>query len=299
MYPCSRANFTKLTAGVNSNPIFDNSTLIGIPPYSYPASDEDIPIFGNLIELNGDVSIDGVSNSSGCCGKLSAIDKFPMRPTLEWDNIQSNLMAAAIFKNKIEISLDGHRIENVNDIVWTWNSGMNTGSQSSGKIVVEYLDGKDVTNGETQESNTPLEANKTYIWGVWAWNEAGTEIAFSSKAIPFIVESLESLPVISFEQLDGNWQLESATRQSDGVDLTQSFPIQNIDINVTCERSLGELELSYSTFPDNNNGVIISGMNEETIEIEGIIFSNMIMVCDDRFIGNATLNNEQIRISYR
>jgi hypothetical protein len=310
MFPCVSADIYGISTKINDNTIFDNTSPIFIPAYAYATPPGLVAELGSTVQVLGDTSINGLMEASGCCELLQHIDKYPAEPVFEWENAQSNLVAAAIFKDRIRVSLDGGRIQNTGDIVWTWNSGMGTGSQSSGKTVIAYKDGKDVEGGQTLASTTPLEIGKVYFWAVWAWNENGTTINFSSRAIPFLVVPMAKFNVISFDQMNGfliglrdvpvNWTLLSA-RLLNGTDQTGTFPVQGFTLTVDCNIEEGVHELSYTTAPGGETGLILEGLGvfDTGIEIGGVLFSNFVMPCDEQLESRATFNGQSYNVLYQ
>lgn len=310
MFPCVSADIYSISTKINTNTIFDNTSPIIISAYSYATPPDLVATLGSTAQVLGDTSVNKLVDASSCCELLQHLDKYPSEPTFEWENAQSNLVAAAIFKDQIRVSLDGGRIQNTNDIVWTWNSGMGTGSQASGKTIIAYEDGKDVEGGETLTTSTPLETGQVYFWAVWAWNENGTAISFSSRAIPFLVVPLARFDVISFDQMNGHpiglerkavsWTLISA-KLLNGVDQTGLFPIQGFTLTVDCSESEGVPELSYTTLPGGEEGVLLEslGLFNEGIEIGGVLFSNLVMPCDEQFNSSARVDGQQYTVLYQ
>lgn len=71
----------------------------------------------------------------------------------------------AIFNERISIDYSTNQIENINSIVWAWNTGMSTGQEGA----ISYNNG-------------------SYILAIWAWDWYAEKIAYSSREIPFTVE---------------------------------------------------------------------------------------------------------------
>jgi hypothetical protein len=158
-YSCTEEEATL----INEDLIFSNSYQIKIPGYTYFDSE------GNSIFVRGDSSY-----------LASYPDTLNSLPLLAWDSIGLKLIIVAIFTSPIIVS--NNEIVNFEDIIWEWHSGMNFGKEG----YVQYLDGRDVINGEIGESVTPLHES-TYYWGVWAWNSNGKKILYSSRALEFYV----------------------------------------------------------------------------------------------------------------
>jgi hypothetical protein len=195
--------------------------------------------------------------------------------------------------------LDGKRIQNIEDIVWTWNSGMGTGNQSSGNTIVDFSDGKDVKGGQTLTSLTRLEKNTTYFWAIWAWDDTGKDVAFSSLAIPFIVEGLPVLPVKSIRQLEGKWILNSAINVQDGSNFTNDFPVHEFTGSIFCDDLNYDIyELTYSTKPNNASGTISGNNDSHEYMIEDVMFFELKLNCDSELVGKAKYNGTIYEISY-
>ena len=150
---------------IDEDLIFSNSYQIKIPSYTYFDGE------GNSIFVRGDSSY-----------LASYPDTLNGLPLLAWDSIGLKLINVAIFKSPIVVL--NNEIVNFEDIIWKWHSGMNFGKEG----YVQYLDGRDVINGEIDESVTPTPLEEsTYYWGVWAWNSDGKKILYSSRALEFYV----------------------------------------------------------------------------------------------------------------
>ena len=148
---------------MNEDLIFSNSIKIDIPSYKYFDSG------GNSFIVRGDTSY-----------QAAYPDTLNSLPVLAWDSIGLKLINVAIFTSPIVVY--NNEIINYEDIIWKWHSGMNFGKEG----YVQYLDGRDVTNGEIGDVVTPLPES-TYYWGVWAWNSEGKRILYSSRALEFYV----------------------------------------------------------------------------------------------------------------
>ncbi len=148
---------------INEDLIFSNSYQINIPSYRYFDS------VGNSFFVRGDNSY-----------QTSYPDTLNSLPLFAWDSIGLKIINVAIFTSPIVVS--NNEIVNYEDIIWKWHSGMNFGKEG----YVQYLNGRDVINGEIGENVTPLQES-TYYWGVWAWNSEGKKILYSSRALKFYV----------------------------------------------------------------------------------------------------------------
>ncbi len=226
--PCAR--IFNHTVSVSNSPVFSGRALIKIPPYQYTN------LLGGVTHVLADSSItnlkSALSGAHSCCSLYEMLDKMNISPTLEWEDSGNSLVAASIFEGFIRLSNDGSKISNVDQIVWTWNSKLQTGQKSNGKYKIAFQDGRDVdTGGKILETTTPLLKGKAYTWMVWAWNEQGTEIVASSRGIPFIVGTLQLTETLRDpRQLAKEYQLVSAIQQP-GSQVIDSFPIQIILLN--------------------------------------------------------------------
>jgi hypothetical protein len=224
---CGTSSTNSFIQKASANPVFNVSDKINISPYS----------FINSAHLcGGDATLDSVcSLKSDCCNALRVIDKLSTSPELRWPSISNSLIVAAIFMEPVELFSNGQSIRNTNSIVWAWDSGMETGSQSGGVTYINYNDGRKVVDSKvTQLPPEPLEIGRMYTWCVWAWNDEGTQIVKSSAAIPFIAEGL-SLNKSDIGLINGDWQLTTAVRKIDSQNITSTFPLAHISINLTCE----------------------------------------------------------------
>ena len=153
----------------NEDLIFKNSYEITVPPYRYSL----IP--GDSVYVRGDLSFDS-----------EIIDTVPSTPTLAWDSINSNIICAAIFKNNILVE-NNSIINDTSDIVWVWHSGLAKGRNG----LVKYEDGirkMNIAQDDPLQNPDSLIDGQIYYWGVWAWNNAGIEINFSSRELKFVIE---------------------------------------------------------------------------------------------------------------
>ena len=94
-------------------------------------------------------------------------------PSFAWQATASRYVVLAIFKEKID--LKQNQISNLEDVVWTWNTGLGKGREGN----VSYSDGVDVVNGVIQDSVAPLVPGTYYI-AAWAYSD-DYELLYSSK----------------------------------------------------------------------------------------------------------------------
>lgn len=131
-------------ADSGENPIFNNATLISNP---LPANESTVST----------------------------------EPAFSWVKTGAKLVFLAVFDSNINIrnTSSGQEIGNPADIVWAWNTSMGTAREGA----VFYQQGRPVINGiiEYTASPSPLQSGSTYTWAVWAWNETGSTVVFSSS----------------------------------------------------------------------------------------------------------------------
>ena len=101
-----------------------------------------------------------------------------------WDSIGETHVFLGIFTKSIDVS--NNTIVNINDNIWAWHTGLGTGRDGD----VFFNDGYDVLEGtiDTSHLPTPLTSGESYYWAVWAWNEKGLDIKYSSEENYFTVQ---------------------------------------------------------------------------------------------------------------
>ncbi len=153
---------------LNEDLIFKNSNEIQIPPFKYALTQ------GDTVLVRGDLSFSSAT-----------VDTVPPTPVLSWDSVKSNIICAAIFINSIQT--DDKTITNdTSDIVWIWHSGLSGGENG----LVKFEQGVSQINPDKPESllrAPPLNNGQTYYWAVWAWDNSGIKINFSSRQLKFTV----------------------------------------------------------------------------------------------------------------
>lgn len=153
---------------LNEDLVFGYSYEIKIPPFKYMTTQ------GDSIFVRGDISFSS-----------DIIDTVPSAPTLSWEKVESEIVCAAIFKNKIYVE-DNIIVNDTSDIVWIWHSGLANGENG----LVQFEHGTKKINPDNPESVIdpyPLEQGEVYYWAVWAWDNSGIEIRFSSRELRFVV----------------------------------------------------------------------------------------------------------------
>ena len=87
------------------------------------------------------------------------------KPSFSWQSTGLKYIIIGIFTNRI--SVRDNKIQNPEDMIWTWNTGMARGRE--GDII--YIDGRDVANKVISSNNsTPLSLDKTYYCAMWAYD---------------------------------------------------------------------------------------------------------------------------------
>ncbi|NJM94569.1 MAG: hypothetical protein HC842_07835 [Cytophagales bacterium] len=168
-------------------PFFSGAQRIRVPAYGFVYDTRGYTNAGDsLIYL---INTTAPQNRPGV---LRARASVPNRPTLNWIPSRRKLVAAAIFRSRIQVGTDAElfdderprEILNPHSMVWYWDSSL------SQEGTVLYAQGRSVVNGEPQYElpAEPLEMGKAYIWAVWAWNDLGTKIEMASAELVFRVE---------------------------------------------------------------------------------------------------------------
>ncbi|UCH15360.1 MAG: hypothetical protein JSV22_05180 [Bacteroidales bacterium] len=153
---------------LNEDLVFGYSHEIKIPPFKYLTTQ------GDSVFIRGDISFNS-----------DIIDTVPATPTLSWEKVESEIVCAAIFKSRINVE-NNSIINDTSDIVWIWHSGLPGGENG----LVEFGYGTKKYDPESPESDNepePLEQGQVYYWAVWAWDNSGIEVKFSSRELRFVV----------------------------------------------------------------------------------------------------------------
>jgi hypothetical protein len=153
---------------LNEELIFKHSQEIIIPPFKYALTP------GDTVYVRGDLSFNSAT-----------VDTVPPTPVLSWDSVKSNIVCAAIFANSIQ-SDDQTITNDTSDIVWIWHTGLSGGENG----LVKFEQGVRQINTSQPESllrAAPLNQGQTYYWAVWAWDNSGITIKFSSRQLKFTV----------------------------------------------------------------------------------------------------------------
>ena len=94
-------------------------------------------------------------------------------PSIAWDATGLKYVVITVLKSRID--LKNNRIANTEDAVWSWNSGMGRGREGN----VSFSDGRDMRNGEAQETVSPLPPG-TYYVAAWGYDD-DYDLIYSSK----------------------------------------------------------------------------------------------------------------------
>jgi hypothetical protein len=151
---------------LNNDLIFPAVHEIKVPSYVYQSMSGDILIQGD----------EGYNNN--------AVDTITPTPTIRWDSVQTKLIVTAIFIHPIQVT--NGKIENTNDIIWIWYSGLEDGKDGW----VTFEEGRSISDGmmDNLGQPIPLPALHQYFWGVWGWNESGIKVLYSSRQMTFYVK---------------------------------------------------------------------------------------------------------------
>lgn len=151
---------------LNNKLIFPEAREIKVPSYVYQSMTSEILVHGD----------EGFENNS--------VDTITSTPTMRWDSVQTKLIVSAIFIHPIQPAKG--KIENTNDIIWIWHSGLEDGKDGW----VTFEEGRSISGGviENLGQPIPLPASHQYYWGVWSWDESGIKVQYSSKQMTFYVK---------------------------------------------------------------------------------------------------------------
>jgi hypothetical protein len=110
-------------------------------------------------------------------------DTTDSTPTFTWIQTKQDLVFLGVFKGSIQI--DENKIGNITDNVWAWHSKLGTAREGN----VNFSDGRDVDRGQllVDRPPTPLVPGQSYWWAVWAWDNEGLRVTYSSREMFFTV----------------------------------------------------------------------------------------------------------------
>lgn len=273
---------------VSVSSIFNNN-LIKVTPYSY-FDKSSYHFKGDTI--NYQLNELKQFSEKNQCEILNSLSVLSSQPRLEWINSGDKLVAAAIFKKRIKLNQQLNKIQNVEDIVWAWHSGLNTGGVTNNKFIVEFEDGRRVVDGKIMnEAADALENNNVYVWAVWAWNDEGTKIIKSSMEIPFIVEGYISL--MNSEDLIGKWSLIEAIDVINNKEITDELSeFRTLNVEGICSSN----SLNNSVML-NKSQLLIDRRNMEIKLSADYVLSNIRFKCNF-FTGILKSDSQVIEVMY-
>ena len=282
--------------------MFPNTKLITLGDYSYSRNGK-----GYTINMQQELS------GNNLCSFLESVNLHSSNPKFIVPVLASKLVAICISTSLLNVRRDNKSIQNTKDIVWTWNSGLESGSISAGKLVVDYLDGKMVKNGnlDSTVSVTPLNSGELYFFSMWSWDDQGTVIENSSANVPFMVESrlynfsslalLGGNSMIDDQKRESNWLLDEVRDAKSGTLLSNTNAPLNLRFFFDDGECLDEKQqITIYLFEDGLKKLII---NERNIMVEGSkIFKEkleILFVCPDIIRVKTILDNQQMILTYR
>ncbi|MCF0075328.1 hypothetical protein LZD49_32925 [Dyadobacter sp. CY261] len=245
------------------------------------------------------------------CSFLKEVSLHSSVPKFIVPVLPSKLVAICISTSLLKIRLDNKSVENVNDIVWTWNSGLKSGTISGGKLIVDYSEGKMVKDGVVGMSSKaePLSSGGFYFFSMWSWDDQGKEIEYSSANIPFIVEKrFFKFPSLSFlignlagtRYPFGSWKLQAATDAQSGLPITVtgvpnqlSFEFDSEACEAGSQEPYGYLEgnvFRSITFDGYNIDIQDSKLFVEKLEV--------LFVCESELQFRTVVRNLNVILTY-
>jgi len=260
--------------------------------------------------------INTINHSSDICDLLENIDIHNEKPLFILPALNSKLIAISISTRLLNIKVNKQSIENTGDIVWTWNSGLNTGIISNGSLAVNYDDGRLVKNGQVLDSlhADPLTKGNLYYLTIWAWDDNGKQILYSSPSMPFLIgthlynyDNYDFLgkdvsdDVSSLIFTTKTWRLDTAIDLQSNRSITDSFPIKSFSLQTQCQQSKGPstTHLIYSDAFD-STGVHFIDNTAFTLDHHPVIKSqvNLLFVCPEKLIVQTAISNRPTELIY-
>jgi hypothetical protein len=273
-------------------PLFPNTTLITIPPYSYNRN-------GVTYNINPQRVFPYVNES---CTFLDSVDLHDPDPLFILPVPDTRLYAVTISDTILNFRVnDPTSIDNVQNILWTWNSGFSTGIISGGKLIVDYLDGKVVKNGNVDSlaSLNLLSPGKVYFLSMWSWNDEGTTVVQSTPCIPFLVGS-RLFDYSNYLFVAGTWTLQSATDLTNQVALGNKFQVPTLQFGGSaCSDGVSSTQLYYleDSLPES-----ISFINDSIFTIPvSTNFKNPITlqyICDHKMVFTTNFGDTLFSLIY-
>jgi len=293
--PCFDSILPYYNHQLSLNPKFSHTDTIFIPGYHYFDG-------SSYHDIRGDESLNDMIDVESCCDLITHIDYARDEPFLEWaDPNNYELMAVAIFDKQIRLTKDGLRILNTEDIIWTWNSGLDSGYNDEGKMRIKYSYGKMVYSGSIVEGPViPLISGKIYSWFVWAWNSNGTKVIASSREIPFIVNGVSTIPIESVMQIEGRWTINKFTNSAGDILNINDFPIDEVYFNRYCNVDHQKWEDEYCI--NASTDTLRLDLALDTLHLNGYNeipeLINPRMKCDELFNAKCHYNGDIVTVEF-
>lgn len=154
----------------NSDLIFRFAFKIDIPAYVYTSVN------------NAEISV----SCDSCVLRSNSIDTLDSQPVFAWDTTGMKYVYCAVFSE--HIMCNDREILNPEDIVWFWHTGFTDSITTEGYI--PFNKGRTYTDMDlqTHEAARPLQPDRTYYLGIWAWTNDGKMVDYSSIEFPFFVK---------------------------------------------------------------------------------------------------------------
>lgn len=155
---------------------------IDVPTYAYTVKPRTVTLRTDSLQrlmpkTNRPNSLDGYT--------VQLVDAVNDRPLFRWRATGQRLVAMAIFPSRIVVN--NNSIVNSAASVWRWDSSFPSGKDGE----VSYNDGRRLNPTQKpvyvpEKVPTALPLGR-YVWCVWAWDDAGINIRYSSRELPFLV----------------------------------------------------------------------------------------------------------------
>jgi hypothetical protein len=111
---------------------------------------------------------------------------YTQTPNLVWGTTGSRLSAVAIWNVPPEATV--HGIQNTDNLIWFWHSGLSSGVAGS----VQYSHGYEPDHADIMAPGLvakPLTVGRSYYWAAWEWDQAGINVTASTNVSYFRVSS--------------------------------------------------------------------------------------------------------------
>lgn len=275
-------------------PVFPNSRLLTIDPYSYIKNGH------NYIINPGRVLPFVMSN----CDFLDSVDIQDPEPRFSLPVINAKLYAVCISNAVLRQRQNApNSIDNVENIIWTWNNSLSSGQVIGGRLVIDYSDGQKVIKGKPSPDSvlSTLQSGQVYFLSMWAWNDAGTEVVQSSTCYPFVIKN-KRIDYDNYYFFNGKWQLASAVDISHNLDYTGSFPIRILQFGLFGCNPVSNLYTPTFYYVDKNLFItpILNDDGSFTLP-KSENFSNPIQIdyaCDEKLIFETKMHDTLYQLTY-